>query len=154
MILHLKYFARLIGIVFLSVALNACQENGGTDTKTWSQEEILQQLSELRQEIKAIKDDLAIFKAQQNSPGAQSVSIGIKNLKLNTDITLGDPDAKLVIAEFTDYQCPYCARHNQSVLTKIKKQLIETSKAKYAMYDFPLGFHAQAKSVGIAARNV
>ena len=148
----LKYLANLIGIVLLSIALNACQESGGTATNTWPQEEILQQLSELRREIKSLKDEIALVKAQQENAGSQPLATGPKQVKLNTEITLGDPNAKLAIVEFTDYQCPYCARHNQSVLPTIKKQLIETGKAKYVMYDFPLSFHAQAKPAAIAAR--
>lgn len=121
-------------------------------TSTWPQEEILQQLSELRRDIKSLKDDIAVVKAQQENKGSQPIVTGPKQVKLNTEITFGDPDAKLAIVEFTDYQCPYCARHNQSVLPTIKKQLIETGKAKYVIYDFPLGFHAQAKPAAIAAR--
>ncbi|MCP4493603.1 MAG: thioredoxin domain-containing protein [Gammaproteobacteria bacterium] len=139
-------------LVVMCLVLASCGDNKKSSSdKTWPQEEILQQLSEQKQEINTLKKDLAAIKQQLASAGSPQPT-GPKTVKLNTDITLGDPNAKLAIIEFTDYQCPYCARHNQSVLPAIKKQLIETGKAKYMMYDFPLGFHAQAKPAAIAAR--
>ncbi len=149
-----KQLGSLLCIGLLCHVLVACKEAESPDpklNKTWPQEEILQQLSEQKQEINTLKKDLAAIKQQLASAGSLQPT-GPKTVKLNTEITLGDPDAKLAIIEFTDYQRPYCARHNQSVLPAIKKQLIETGKAKYAMYDFPLGFHAQAKPAAIAAR--
>jgi len=118
----------------------------------WVTEEILQQLSDLKQEVKGLKSDIATLQQLLASAPKRPLVTGPQLVKLHNEISFGDPNAKIAIVEFTDYQCPYCGRHTQSVLPIIKKQLIETGKAKYVMYDFPLGFHAQAKPAAIAAR--
>jgi protein-disulfide isomerase len=40
--------------------------------------------------------------------------------------------------EYTDYQCPYCARHSQNVLPQLVKNFIEIGKIRYVLRDFPL----------------
>jgi protein-disulfide isomerase len=55
----------------------------------------------------------------------------------------GPADAPIVITEFTDFQCPYCSRV-QDTLTKV----FDTYKDKVALVfkDFPLDFHKDARS--------
>ena len=65
---------------------------------------------------------------------------------------MGDSKASYAIIEFSDYQCPYCSRHANNVFPQIKNELIDTGKVKYAMHDYPLGFHGKAKGAAIAAR--
>ena len=65
---------------------------------------------------------------------------------------IGDIQASYAIIEFSDYQCPYCARHANNVFPQIKKELIDTGKVKYALYDYPLGFHGEAKGASVAVR--
>jgi len=147
-----KTFA--IALLF-TVNLPGCNEvnkGNSTNDSDWAKDEILLQLSEIRKDMKAMQDEIANLQTELASNGVARLPGGPSLVKLSSEITFGDPEAKLAIVEFTDFQCPYCARHHQSVLPTIKKQLIETGKAKYVMYDFPLGFHAQAKPAAIAAR--
>lgn len=66
---------------------------------------------------------------------------------------LGDPDAPVKIAEFTDYQCPYCARHSQDTLPRILSDMIDTGRVYYAMYDMPLdSLHPSARLAATVAR--
>jgi len=54
--------------------------------------------------------------------------------------------------EFTDYQCPYCARHNKTVLPKLIKDFIDTGQVRYVLRDFPLAsIHPQAAKAHEAA---
>lgn len=64
----------------------------------------------------------------------------------------GDPNAPVTIVEFTDYQCPYCARHFSQTLPEIQK-LIDAGTVKYVIKDFPLvQIHPQALKAAEAAR--
>lgn len=66
---------------------------------------------------------------------------------------LGDPDAPVKIAEFTDYQCPFCARHSQDTLPRILSDMIDTGRVYYAMYDMPLdSLHPNARLASTVAR--
>src|SRR4030042_4831882 len=39
--------------------------------------------------------------------------------------TLGQGGAKLTMVEFTDYQCPYCARYSEETFGQIKTKYID-----------------------------
>ena len=55
-------------------------------------------------------------------------------------ISLGRADAPITIYEFADFQCPHCAQFAAFVEPLIRERLVETGKARYVFYEFPLGF--------------
>ncbi len=67
------------------------------------------------------------------------------------DAFIGQADAPVTIIEFTDYQCPFCARHFNDTYGKIKENYIDTGKVKYVSRDFPLSFHPLAQKASEAA---
>jgi protein-disulfide isomerase len=54
------------------------------------------------------------------------------------DRVLGNPDAPITIVEYASLTCPHCAHFANDVLPEIKKQWIDTGKAKLILRDFPL----------------
>ncbi len=65
----------------------------------------------------------------------------------------GDPDAPVTLVEFSDYQCPFCARHFLQTWPLIKEQFVDTGRIKYVFKDFPLtSLHPQAPQAHSAAR--
>lgn len=70
------------------------------------------------------------------------------------EVTVGDApfkgkaDAKVTIVEFSDFQCPFCSKGAQ-VLTELEKKY--GNKIKIAFKNYPLPFHAQAKTAAAAA---
>ena len=70
------------------------------------------------------------------------------------EIALGDapikgkPDAKVTVVEFSDFQCPFCAK-GADILNELKKKY--GNKIKIAFKNFPLPFHKEAKIAAEAA---
>ncbi len=65
---------------------------------------------------------------------------------------LGQPDAVVTLIEFTDYQCPFCRRHNTQTKPQLIKDYVETGKLKYVLREFPLAqIHPQATKAAEAA---
>jgi protein-disulfide isomerase len=58
--------------------------------------------------------------------------------KIMQDRVLGNPDAPVTIIEYASMTCPHCAHFATTVLPDVKKQLIDTGKAKLIYRDFPL----------------
>ena len=56
----------------------------------------------------------------------------------NDDRVLGSPDAPITIVEYASLTCPHCAHFTNEVLPEIKKEWIDTGKAKLVLRDFPL----------------
>lgn len=71
----------------------------------------------------------------------------------NYAASLGDPNAKVVIVEFTDYQCPFCARHSVQTFPALRSEFIETGRVLYRLKDLPLDqLHPAARQAAVAAR--
>lgn len=53
-------------------------------------------------------------------------------------IALGDPNAPVVIEDFSSLTCPHCARFHNRVYPEIRKNYIDTGKVYYIYRDMPL----------------
>lgn len=60
---------------------------------------------------------------------------------------MGGKDAKVTIVEFSDFQCPFCAK-GADLLKEIKKKY--GNKVKVAFKNFPLPFHNHAEQAAVA----
>ena len=60
----------------------------------------------------------------------------------------GPKDAKVTIVEYSDFQCPYCARAHQTMSEQVMKEY--DGKVKLVYKNFPLGFHPWAEPAAIA----
>jgi protein-disulfide isomerase len=68
-------------------------------------------------------------------------------------ISIGQADAPVTLVEYTDYQCPFCRRHNLQTFPTLLSEYIETGIVRYVFKDFPLNsIHPQAAEAAEAAR--
>jgi protein-disulfide isomerase len=63
----------------------------------------------------------------------------------------GADNTRVVIIEFSDYECPYCARHATTVYPELRDRYISSGKVRYAFANFPLPNHPNAKPLAAAA---
>jgi protein-disulfide isomerase len=68
------------------------------------------------------------------------------------DPVLGDPDAPVTIVEFSDFQCPFCRSWWLETFPQLKREYLDTGKAKLVFRDFPLPFHSAAIPSAVGAR--
>lgn len=59
-------------------------------------------------------------------------------ISADDDPVRGDQDAPITIVEFSDFQCPFCARFQIQTLPLILEQYVETGKVKFVYRDFPI----------------
>lgn len=76
-------------------------------------------------------------------PEVPRVEVGI-----GTNPVRGNAEAPVLIVEFADYQCPFCARGYQ-----VMKRVMETygDRVAWVFRDMPLGFHDRAIPAAMAA---
>jgi protein-disulfide isomerase len=118
-----------------------------------------EELLELRIQVTEIQKDLAEIKnlleegARAPAPAAgqpagfrpQIVSIGASPVK-------GETNATLTMVEYSDYQCPFCARNYNDVMPALQEEYIDTGKLKFVMREYPLSnLHKNATNASIAA---
>ena len=65
---------------------------------------------------------------------------------------LGSESAPVTIVEFTDYQCPFCARHARSTLPSLISEFVDQGTVRYVIRDLPLEMHPLATPSARAAR--
>jgi len=59
---------------------------------------------------------------------------------------IGNPEAPITIIEYASLTCPHCAQFHAETLPQVKKDWIDTGKAKLIYRDFPLDKYAAAAS--------
>ena len=99
------------------IAILALLANTGYAEEKWIADEIFMQMSEMRKEIGLLKEKVAGLeqKLVDQQPNLAPIPLA------GTDsMTLGKADAKIAIIEFSDYECPYCAKHYKNVLPKLR----------------------------------
>lgn len=95
------------------------------------------EIDALRREIADLREDLASLRS----------SLGRSRAIVNLDggHQKGNPDALIALIEFSDYQCPFCARHTRETMPLIEKDFIATGRVLYGFRDFPIDqLHPQA----------
>lgn len=92
---------------------------------------------------------LALGAACASSPPQPAPSRQVPSADFNV---LGREDAPVSIVEFTDLQCPYCARFATQTFPEIKRNYIDTGKLRFASRDLPLPFHSFALPAAVASR--
>ena len=57
----------------------------------------------------------------------------------------------VVMVEFGDYECPFCARHKRTVGQSIVKEFVDKGSVQHVFMNFPLDNHANASKAAEAA---
>jgi protein-disulfide isomerase len=97
-----------------------------------------------------------IFWKTQQTPAAEPVvmpSVSDTLLaKSARGYTIGSPTATVEIVEFADYECPACGNFATITEPDVRKNLVNTGKARYTFYDFPLtNIHQNTVPASMAA---
>ncbi|MBS3128112.1 DsbA family protein [Candidatus Woesearchaeota archaeon] len=88
--------------------------------------------------------------SQPSQQIAQPTVVDMNSL-VDDDPFKGDANAPVTIVEFSDFECPFCARFHKDTFPQIMKQYIDTGKVKFIYRDFPLSFHPNAQKAAEAS---
>jgi protein-disulfide isomerase len=106
-----------------------------------------------REEFEALKGEIETLKRQLQEVIRALRSRGVaapeafRPLTVSVDggAVYGKTDAKVTIVEFSDYQCPFCARYSNETFPQIAREYVQTGQVKYVFHDFPIAsIHPQA----------
>jgi protein-disulfide isomerase len=91
------------------------------------------------------------LKLLQNQLPTKQAAEPVK-ISMDDDPIIGNPDAPITIVEFSDFQCPFCARFHTQTLPLLLEEYIEQDKVKIVFRDFPIqSIHPNALPASIAA---
>lgn len=130
-----KFFSFVFLMCFVTIGFVGCDTTGVSEerikTLEDNQKAIMADIKEIKQSLKGNN------KRGQQAP--LNVVLDVDNRKIK-----GDPNAPVTLVEFSDYQCPFCARHANNTYPEIVREYVDTGKVKIAFVDYALDFHKLA----------
>ncbi len=76
----------------------------------------------------------------------------MRNISIDDDPMKGNPDAPITIIEFSDFQCPFCAKFHETTLPLLEQNYISTGKVNFVYRDFPIqSIHPNAIPAALAS---
>ncbi len=69
--------------------------------------------------------------------GTATPPVNVKNVKTDGEPFIGQANAPVTIAEWSDYQCPYCKEFEITTLPLIIQNYVNEGKVKVVFKDFP-----------------
>ncbi|OGG39834.1 hypothetical protein A2118_00225 [Candidatus Kaiserbacteria bacterium GWA2_50_9] len=74
--------------------------------------------------------------APAGNGAAPTIAVDIKNLKASNDPFIGNANAPVTIAFWSDFQCPFCKKFELETFPQIVKDYVDTGKIKVVFLDF------------------
>ncbi len=113
-----------------------------------------QVLQIIREHPEVLIESVQTYQQQQQDKLKQARQAFLQDFKINPQAVIGDsptagsPQAKTVLLEFSDFQCPYCAEAHKTL-----KQLLAKHQNDLTLVykHFPLPIHAEALPAAQAA---
>jgi len=131
-------------IIGLIVAVGVAAFIAGTYTSNLNSN----QISEEDLEDAIAKLELKLL--QNQLPTEQSKLV--MKISADNDPVIGNPDAPITIIEFSDFQCPFCARFFTQTLPLIYEEYIDQGKVKLVFRDYPIqSIHPNAVPASVAS---
>ena len=114
--------------------------------------------------VEAIAAGEAPVTAEQDSSGGGDAQIPVwataegwqpdpdrPGVNMAGDYYRGNLDAKVVVIEFSDFQCPFCQRHVEDTQPALDEEFVDSGEVMWIFKHFPLNIHPQAPAAGAAA---
>jgi protein-disulfide isomerase len=134
---------RIIFFVLVAVDIPSL---AAAEKRTAKQAMTREQADAMLDELRSIRELIASFaKSNLERSFEQREPANIaKRIKLDDLPILGSRNARVTIAEFFDYQCPFCRDFHVSTLDAIRKTYIDTGRVRFVSVDLPLAMHSNA----------
>jgi protein-disulfide isomerase len=97
--------------------------------------QLKQQVATLNRNQQGIAKKLGISTAKPQNNTQQKVQ---PSIDISTSASVGNNDAPVVLVEFTDLHCPFCARFNKERFPELEKQFIATGKLRFIGKHYPI----------------
>jgi protein-disulfide isomerase len=108
-------------------------------------------------EIKALKEEVAAMREGQEkmqkdldeikkliqqgarpAPARAGSTFTPKTIELGSVSSRGDADAPVTLIEYSDYDCPFCKRHAETVMPALIEDYVNTGKLRFIMREYPI----------------
>ena len=103
--------------------------------------------AEIRAEIGQLRDLLQRLVRGRGEAAFEPTEVSVAG-----SAYLGEADAPVTLVEFSDYQCPFCLRHSQTVMRQLREGPVVEGTLRYVMKEYPIeSIHPLARKASEAA---
>jgi protein-disulfide isomerase len=114
-------------------------------------------LAKTSDEIKALKEEVAAMREGQEQmqkdldeikkllqqgarPAAAPAAKAFepRTIELGAISSRGEQDAPVTLIEYSDYDCPFCKRHAETVMPSLIENYVNTGKLRFVMREYPI----------------
>ncbi len=92
-----------------------------------------------------------LFWPKPAQPARGQVAVPTQPVSLKQASLSGSDSAKVVLLEFSDFECPYCGKYAREIFPELKKDYVDTGKVRIAFRHLPLAMHQHARPAAVAA---
>jgi protein-disulfide isomerase len=128
----------VVGVVLQTTPLSAQTSN----------DQLSERLQTLEDAIRALERQIMLLNtAIRQLPSGVTAAVDSPIVKLdNARVQIkGAPTAKVAMIEFSDLECPYCARYHKEVFSLIDRQFVQSGRIRYGFRHLPIEqIHASA----------
>jgi protein-disulfide isomerase len=117
----------LLAAAFIMTAAFPCWAQSQSDAA------LKKEVESLRGEVKSLRSELDEVKKTLHDLTTRPEPI----FDATGSQSMGNSSAKVVMIEFSDYQCPYCMDYFTNVYRKVIDEYVKTGKVRYVVRDFP-----------------
>ncbi|WP_031466553.1 DsbA family protein [Sciscionella sediminilitoris] len=89
--------------------------------------------------------------APSSTAPSQGPLAGLAHRTPGDPLAIGRPDAPVVLVEYSDYRCPFCAQFGRSTEPELVKRYVDKGKLRIEWRDFPI-FGEQSEQAAMAGR--
>ena len=109
-------------------------------------------------EIKALKEEVAAMRegqeemqkdldeikkllqqgARPSRPTPSARAFEARTIELGQVAAKGEATAPVTLIEYSDYDCPFCKRHAETMMPALIKDYIDTGKVRFIMREYPI----------------
>jgi protein-disulfide isomerase len=128
---------RVLGIGLAGIVLTLFHTHPAFSESSEELKALRNEIEALKQSHSALQKELqelkSLLQSRQAPPVPQNVVFSIAD-----DPFKGEKEAKVTLIEFSDYQCPFCARHFRETLPQIERDYVVSGRVKYVFRSFPI----------------
>jgi protein-disulfide isomerase len=112
-----------------------------------SQRELQRQVAALQKQLEELK---ALIQLRAAGPAGPPPVTGL--VLPPGGAVRGNPKARLTMIEYTDFECPFCARYARDSYPQLIREYVDTGRVRYLVRHLPLeSIHPEARGAAQAA---
>ncbi len=104
-------------------------------SQSQSPQDMQKAIEDLQGEVKSLRAEIDQLKTTLQGQAAARATPAV--LDVAGAPTMGDANAKVVLIEFSDYQCPYCMDYFSRTYRQVLADYVKTGKVRYVVRDLP-----------------